>query len=290
MKKFGDRLGKVSAYFMSSLVIIVLILILFVLIRGSFPAFRSEFFNMFSIKSGWFPTSENAQYGLINIILGTIYVSFLAVILALLFGLITAFFISYYCRGMIKDILVSFIDMISGIPSVIFGFLGLELVVKYFARNLELSSGQSVLSASLVLALMLLPYIVATCLESIDKARKTMEMTALGLGISKEMTMFKIIIPSIKKAIISSAMMAFGRGLGETMAVMMLVGNSPIRPSLLGRAQTIPALTALEMGNVEYKSMHLSVLYAANLILILILVLVYFVGNRIGNKNEKKRH
>ena len=109
---------------------------------------------------------------------------------------------------------------------------------------------------------------------------------ALALGFSKEMLIVKVIFPAIRPGIVAAAMMAFGRGLGETMAVMMVVGNSPIYPAMMGRGQTIAALTALEMGSIEYGSTHLAVLYAANAVLLVILVLVMICG-RILRRMEK---
>ena len=117
---------------------------------------------------------------------------------------------------------------------------------------------------------MLLPFVISTCHESLQTARKTYEFSAITLGFSREFTLLHFILPAIRPGIIAGAMMAFGRALGETMAI----GNSPIYPKLLGRGQTLPALTALEMGSIEYGSLHLSVLYVANAVLLVILFIV----------------
>ena len=128
------------------------------------------------------------------------------------------------------------------------------------------------------LEIMLLPYVVSTCQESLVNAKRTYEKSGLALGLSREYVLIKVILPAIRPGIVASAMMAFGRALGETMAVMMVIGNSAIFPKLLGRGQTLPALTALEMGSIEYGSIHLSVLYVANLVLLVILVVVTLAG------------
>lgn len=177
--------------------------------------------------------------------------------------------------------------MLAGLPSVIFGFLGLVLLVKWFETNLDMTTGESVLTASILLSVMLLPYIVSSSYESIQKAEKRYMATSLSLGISKEYSIVKIILPCIRMSILSSVMLAFGRALGETMAVMMVIGNSPIYPRLLGRAETIPALTALEMGSVEYGSLHLASLYAANVVLLFILFLVLGSGYLLQRKLKK---
>lgn len=173
----------------------------------------------------------------------------------------------------IAKVCLSFIELVAGIPSVIFGFIGLTVVVKWFALVWKMPAGQCVLAAGIVLGVMLLPFVIATCSESVEQAKRKYELAALALGLSREEIMIRIIIPAICPGIVAAAMMALGRGLGETMAVMMVIGNSPIFPKLLGRGQTIAALTALEMGSIEYGSMHLSVLYAANVVLLLLLFL-----------------
>ena len=141
-----------------------------------------------------------------------------------------------------------------------------------------MAAGQCILAAGIVLAIMLLPFVISTCHESIQVARTQYEMTALALGFSREVTLVKIIFPAIRPGIVAGAMMAFGRALGETMAVMMVIGNSPIFPKLLGRGQTLPSLTALEMGSIEYGSLHLSALYVANVVLLVILLVVLGIG------------
>ena len=233
---------------------------------------------MFLPDAQWRPVSENPQYGLMPVIAGTLYVSGLAVSAALVFGIGCAVFLSFYVPKQIAKVLLSFIELAAGIPSVIFGFIGLTVLVKWFAGHFGMAAGQSVLAASIVLGIMLLPFVVSTCCESIQNARGQYELAGYALGFSKEMLIVKIIFPAIRPGIIAAAMMAFGRGIGETMAVMMVVGNSPIYPELFGRGQTIAALTALEMGSIEYGSTHLSVLYAANAVLLAMLVLVMICG------------
>ena len=220
------------------------------------------------------PVSQKPQYGLLPAIAGTLYVSAIAVVLALIFGVACACFLDYYLPKKMASVFLAFIDLVAGIPSVIFGFIGLTVLVKAFATHLHMAAGQCILAAGIVLGIMLLPFVISTCHESLQTARKTYEFSAITLGFSREFTLLHFILPAIRPGIIAGAMMAFGRALGETMAVMMVIGNSPIYPKLLGRGQTLPALTALEMGSIEYGSLHLSVLYVANAVLLVILFIV----------------
>ena len=276
--KLSDKLQKYMNLILAACVIALLAVILFHIIKESIPAFTQLGLDMFLPSVEWRPVSEHPQYGLLPAITGTLFVSGIAVGLALVFGVGCAFFLNYYVPKRMAALLLAFIDLVAGIPSVIFGFIGLTVVVKAFAKHLHMAAGQCILAAGLVLAVMLLPFVISTCYESVRRARVEYEPSGLALGISKEHVLMHMIFPAILPGILAAAMMAFGRALGETMAVMMVIGNSPVYPKLLGRGQTIPALTALEMGSITYGSMHLSVLYAANVVLLLILAVVLILG------------
>lgn len=277
-RKLSDKIQKYINLILASCVIALLAVILFHIIKESIPAFTQLGLDMFLPSVEWRPVSEHPQYGLLPAITGTLFVSGIAVGLALVFGVGCAFFLNYYVPKRMAALLLAFIDLVAGIPSVIFGFIGLTVVVKAFAKHLHMAAGQCILAAGLVLAVMLLPFVISTCYESVRRARVQYEPSGLALGISKEHVLMHMIFPAILPGILAAAMMAFGRALGETMAVMMVIGNSPVYPKLLGRGQTIPALTALEMGSITYGSMHLSVLYAANVVLLLILAIVLILG------------
>ena len=284
-KKIADKIQKYINFVLTVSVIALLAVILIHMIKESLPAFSQLGIDMFRPSVEWRPVSANPQYGLLPAITGTLFVSGIAVGFALVFGIGCAFFLNYYVPKRLAALL-AFVDLVAGIPSVIFGFIGLTVVVKAFAKHLHMAAGQCILAAGLVLAVMLLPFVISTCFESIRTARMQYEASGLALGISREHILVHMILPAILPGILAAAMMAFGRALGETMAVMMVIGNSPVYPKLLGRGQTIPALTALEMGSITYGSMHLSVLYAANIVLLVILVVVLVTGNLLKRKRS----
>lgn len=287
-KRVVKSIQKWIIYILAAISVIAMLLMAFQIVTESIPAFKNVGLKMFDPSEKWLPVSSKPQFGLVAIILGTIYVSILGVAIALILGLGCAFFLNFYTGEKIASIAYSFIDMVSGIPSVIFGFIGLTVVVKWFTIKFDMVAGQCVLSAAIVLGIILIPFVVSSCSESIKIAREKYELNTLALGFSKESFILKVVLPAIKEGILASAIMAFGRGLGETMAVMMVIGNSPIFPKLLGRAQTLPALTALEMGSIEYGSIHMSVLYAANLILLVLLAIVLGVAYTLNKKISKE--
>lgn len=267
--------------------VLIMGMIIFYLIEFSLSAFIKINVGLFNLKGEWRPLSNNPSFNILPMILTTMYVALLAVIIALPFGIGCAMFLNFYTDKKIAALLLSFIDMLAGLPSVIFGFLGLVLLVNWFESYLAMSTGECVFAASIILAIMLLPYIVSNIYESVRKAEQKYMFTSLSLGISKEYTIVKVILPSIKKSILASTTLSFGRALGETMAVMMVIGNSPIYPKLLGRAQTVAALTALEMGSAEYGSLHLSALYAANVVLLGVLLIVFGTGYLLQRRLNK---
>ncbi|MDD7362661.1 MAG: phosphate ABC transporter permease subunit PstC [Peptoniphilus sp.] len=273
---------------LATLSILTMLLIGVQIVIESIPAFKDVGTAMFNPEMKWLPVSDPPQFGMAPIVLGTIYVSFLAVALALLFGIGCAFFLNFYVGEKVAEVAFAFIDIVAGIPSVIFGFIGLTVVVQGFSERFDMAAGQCVLAASIVLAVMLIPFVVSSCSESVKVANDRYRLNALALGFSEEAYLLKFLLPAIRKGVVASAVMAFGRGLGETMAVMMVIGNSPIFPRLFGRAQTLPALTALEMGSVEYGSLHMSVLYAANLVLLVLLAVVLGAGYRLKKNISKE--
>ena len=279
LRKLPDKISRFLIYLTAFGVSALMAIMLIHIIKESIPAFSELGIKMFLPSTEWRPVSANPQFGLLPAITGTLYVSFIAVVLALIFGVACACFLNFYLPEKIAAVFLAFIDLVAGIPSVIFGFIGLTVLVKSFATQ--------ILAAGIVLAIMLLPFVISTCHESIRVARTQYEMTALALGFSREITLVKIIFPAIRPGIVAGAMMAFGRALGETMAVMMVIGNSPIFPKLLGRGQTLPSLTALEMGSIEYGSLHLSALYVANVVLLVILLAVLGIGHLLKRRFAK---
>ena len=247
-KKLSDKFSKGIIYLAAFLVTALMAVMMIHIVKESIPAISQLGIKMFLPTTEWRPVSQKPQYGLLPAIAGTLYVSAIAVVLALIFGIACACFLDYYLPKKVASIFLAFIDLVAGIPSVIFGFIGLTVLVKAFATHLHMAAGQCILAAGIVLGIMLLPFVISTCHESLQTARKTYEFSAITLGFSREFTLLHFILPAIRPGIIAGAMMAFGRALGETMAVMMVIGNSPIYPKLLGRGQTLPALILSILG------------------------------------------
>ena len=270
-----EKISKTIIIIGAAIAPMILILMLFHIIFESYPAFSNIGIALMDFEKSWRPLSQNPSYNLAPMILATVYVAAIAVGIALVLGVLSSLYLCFFVNKKISAVVFLFVELLAGVPSVIFGFLGLVLLVKFFETALWLSSGECILSAAILLCVMLLPYVVSNSRESIEKAKLTCWPTAMSLGFSKEYAIRKVIFPHMKLSILTSAAIAFGRALGETMAVMMVIGNSPIWPKLFGRAQTIASLTALEIGSAEYGSLHLSAIYSANLILLILIALAF---------------
>lgn len=262
----------------------MILLILSQLIGESLPFFKAVPLKDFLFGTVWKPLNKVPSYGILPMLLGTLSVSGIALLIALPLGIGCALFLCFCLRPSWAKCCLLFVDLLAGIPSVILGFMGLTLLVKSFERTLHMTSGESVLAGGILLGIMILPYIISSCTETFEVAKSRYYLGALSLGVSKWSVILEIVLPFSKRSICTHGFLAFSRALGETMAVMMVIGNSPIMPQLLGRTQTIPSLLALELGTSSYGSMHYHALYAAALVLMGILGCCQLIGHLIQRK------
>lgn len=272
-----DRIFKFFISFFAWLSISTLFLVIFFIFKESSTFFDKMGVNSLFSTSSWKPLSKNPTYGITNIIKATIYVSITAIIISLPIGVGSALYISCFMQESAKHSTKAIINILSGIPSVIYGFLGLVTLIPFLEKYFQMAAGESVLAGSIVLAIMILPYIVNTCEESMSQLKKTNDIYSKSLGVSDEYMIISLIIPASLKSILVACVLALGRAMGETMAVMMVIGNAPILPKLLGKAQTIPSLIALEMGTAQIESMHYYSLFASGFILMLLLFIINLI-------------
>lgn len=257
--------------FMAATVLLLLFLLVYICVEGVL-VFNDISVSQFLFSPRWYPLDTPGEFGILTMILSSFYVSVLAVILAVPLGVGCAVYCCFCLTEHVRNLFLSFIDMLAGVPSVIFGFIGLVVLVKAFEQYGHMSSGECILAGAIVLAIMILPFIITNCTESMERGRELYEEASLNLGVDRWYTIYHIILPHAARSICVSLILAFSRAMGETMAVMMVMGNSKVMPHLLGKGETIPALIALEMGSAEYGSPHYHALYAAAMILLVILV------------------
>ncbi len=288
MKDYKESIFRIIITIGTLLSSILVLLVFFYILKESLIFFKEIKFTEYILGNSWRPLSPRPNYSFLPMILSTLYISFLAITISTPLSVGCALFLSFYVKKRHSKIILSFIDMIAGVPSVIFGFMGLVILVKFLEKQLGMVTGESVLAGSLLLSVMLFPYIVTGCAETFEKGKEKYYTASESLGVSKWYAMRKIMLPFALNSIFVNMLLAFSRAIGETMAVMMVTGNSPIFPKLLGRAETIPSLIALEMGTATYKSIHYSSLYAAGLVLIVIILIIQLIAHKINKIGSRQ--
>ena len=226
---------------------------------------------------------SGARFGIFNFIAATVYVSFLAMLIAIVIGIGAALYLSCVATDRIRGIMYPFVDLLAGIPSVVYGFIGLTVIVRLFLK-VGVHTGVCVLAAAILLAIMLLPYLISSCSETLLKNKEAYLRAGNALGVDAWYTISTVILPASWKNILTAMILAIGRAMGETMAVMMVIGNANLFPTLLGKSESIAAVIALEMGTAVNGSTHFHALYAAGLVLIVLLFIINVGINMIRNK------
>ena len=231
-----------SAALFSVLAVAVISLFLIV---SAFPALREIGFLDFLVGKVWKPGSE--IYGIFPMILGSLEVTFFSILIGVPLGIFSALYMTYFCPKKLYKVIKPAVELLSGIPSIVYGFFGLMVLVPLM-RTIT-GSGKNIMTASVLLSFMILPTIITVSESSLRALDPALLEGALALGDTKEMAVLRVMVPAAKSGILSSVVLGIGRSIGETMAVVMVAGNQPRIPdSLLDGVRTMTANIVLEMG------------------------------------------
>ena len=248
------------------------------LAKESLPLFENVSLPSFLFSSKWTPMAftGTASFGIFHFLMGSISVSFLALLFSTILSLGCSIFFAFYFWEKGRRILYPLLDLLSGIPSVVYGFIGLTVGKPLFLK-MGVSTGSCVLLAAVLLSILIFPFMVDSITDSMVKLKAKYFLEARALGLSPAYIILRLILPSSLRSIFLAFLLGSGRALGETMAVMMVVGNANLFPKLLSKGETIAALIALEMGSAEYHSLHYHALYASGLVLLLLVALIHLL-------------
>lgn len=240
----------------------------------------------------WFPTSQPAAlFGVLPLILGTLWVSFFAILIALPLGLATAIYLGEIASDKMRRILKPVIELLAGIPSVVYGFFGLIIIVPLVQKTFDLPVGETALSGSIVLAIMALPTIITISEDAIRTTPRSMKEASLALGATKWQTIYKVVLPYSLSGISAAAILGIGRAVGETMAALMVTGNSAVIPhTILEPVRTIPATIAAELGETTQGGLHYKALFALGCILFLITLSFNLIVQFISSRRKYSSH
>jgi len=242
----------------------------------------------FFLGKEWYPTAEpSAQFGVLPLLLGTLWVSLGAILLSLPLGLAVAIYMAEVANSRVRNVFKPIIELLAGIPSVIYGFFGLVVIVPLIQSIFNLPVGETALAGSIILAIMALPTIITIAEDSIRTTPRAMKEASLALGASRWQTIYRIVIPYSISGITAAAILGIGRAVGETMAVLMVTGNAAVMPhSFLQPVRTIPATIAAELGESSQGGPHYQALFILGCILFILTLIINLTVEYISSRNK----
>ena len=249
------------------------LLISFYLIISGLPAIKEIGFFDFVLGDVWASTANNAKFGILPFILSSVYGTLGAIIIGVPIGIFTAIYLSKMASEKVKSIVGSAVSLLAGIPSVVYGLVGMIVLVPMVRSVFSVPDGASLLSAIIVLAIMILPSIIKMSITALDAVPKEYEDASLALGATPIETYFKVSFPAAKSGIAAAVVLGVGRAIGEAMAVMMVSGNMPNMPNSL--FQSVQFLTTAVASEMSYSSgLQREALFSIALVLFVFIMLI----------------
>ena len=253
------------------------------LVKGSIPAF--EYFGLdFIFSSEWNPRSGQEDYGALPFIAGTVITSVLALLISLPLSFSASLFLGEYYRGTtLAKVIGTMVDLLAGIPSIVYGLWGFYVLRPFLIEMGAPNQGFGIFTASIILAIMISPYATSLSHEIISMVPTELKEAAYSLGATRTEVVLNVVVPSARSGIIAGYILSFGRALGETMAVTMLIGNANIIPDgLFSTGNTMASVIANQFGEAD--GLKLSSLIAIGLLLFLITGIINAIGKFIIKK------
>ena len=282
MKKYKEQVMH-AVFFIAACasVLAVALICLFLFVNG-IPAMREIGIFKFLLGTMWKP--GNNIYGILPMIMGSIYVTAGAILIGVPIGILTSVFMASYCPKKVYRFFKSAIDLLAGIPSVVYGFFGLMMLVPLIRDLFHKGNGSSILSASILLGIMILPTIIGVTESAIRAVPSNYYEGSLALGATKERSLFFVVLPAAKSGLIAGVVLGIGRAIGETMAVVMVAGNQARMPAgILRGVRTMTSDIVLEMGYAA--DLHREALIATGVVLFVFILIINFCVARL-NKGE----
>ncbi len=247
-------------------------------------------FNDFFYGKEWMPTATPAPlFGVLPLILGTLLVSLVAILIAMPLGLGVAIYLSELAGERTRKVMKPAIELLAGIPSVVYGFFGLVVLVPIVQKTLHLPVGETAFTGSLILAIMALPTIITVAEDAMRNTPRSMREASLALGATHWQTIYKVVVPYSSSGISAAVVLGIGRAIGETMAVLMVTGNAAVMPrSLFQSVRTIPATIAAELGEAPAGGAHYQSLFVLGCILFIITMIISITAEMISKKQFNK--
>lgn len=263
----------------------VLLITVYLIISG-IPAIREIGLINFLFGKVWDPTAEAPQYGILPVILTSIYGTAGAILLGVPVGFMTAVYLAKFAPPKVRSAIGSVVSLLAGIPSVVYGLVGMIALVPWIRKLFRLSDGASLFAAILVLAVMILPSVIKVSVTALESVPKEYEDASLALGATKVETCFRVSVPAAKSGIATAIVLGVGRAIGEAMAVMMVSGNVPNMPKLFGSVRFLTTAVASEMSYAS--GLQRQALFSIALVLFLFIMLINAALNFFLKRSKEK--
>ncbi|MGY3724275.1 phosphate transport system permease protein [Granulicatella balaenopterae] len=273
-EKLAEKVMEIIFFISAMMSVVAIATICLFIFKNGVPFMMRYGVHEFIFGTSWAPGNLPSTYGIFPMIMGSLVITLGALVIGVPLGILTAVFLVYFCSEKLYKVLSPSVNIMASIPSVIYGFFGLQLLVP-LVRRLG-GNGMSVLTASILLGIMIIPTIITLSEAALRSVPKVFYTGSIGLGATHERTILKVILPAAKSGIISAVILGVGRAIGETMAVILVAGNQPLLPrGLLKGVRTMTTNIVLEMAYATGE--HREALIATSVVLFVMILVINFV-------------
>ena len=294
VKRIGTRelleKGMNILFFLCGLLAVAFVLFITVyLVISGLPAIREIGLTDFLFGTRWASTAkEDPAFGILPFILTSVYGTAGAMVIGVPVGFLTAVFLSKLARPRVAAVIRTAVDLLAGIPSVVYGLIGMTVLVPAIRMAFNLASGATLLAAMVVLAVMILPSIISVSETALNAVPKEYEEASLALGATEIETYFRVSVPAASSGIAAAVVLGIGRAIGEAMAIMMVAGNVPNMPGLFKSVRFLTTAIASEMSYASYGSLQRNALFSIALVLFLFIMLINVLFNVLLKRDKNK--
>ncbi len=286
--KRSEKLFEFFVYLSAISVVLALLGIVFSVFGEGLKLFRHIGFFEFVFNTQWRPTAENPNFGIGAIIVGSLAVTAGAMVVAVPLGLGSGVYLSEFAGARFRELVKPTIELLAGIPSVVYGLFGMVVLSPWVQRYLGASIGLNLFTTSVILGLMVVPIICSVSEDALSVVPLSLKEASLGLGANRWETTMRVVLPAAKSGVMKSLVLGLGRAVGETMVVVMLAGGAAIIPtSFFSPVRPMPATVAMEMGETVIGSVHYYALFAISMLLFAVCFCLVMVSHYLTKSGEE---
>ncbi|NTW92023.1 MAG: phosphate ABC transporter permease subunit PstC, partial [Methanoregulaceae archaeon] len=294
VRRSRSEIGVRVVWFLCALFAVITIFFIFAfLFYDAYPIFEEIGVWNFLSGSVWNPTGFPPAYGIYSLIVATLLATFLAMAIAIPLGIGSAIYIAELAPYRVKAWVKPAVELLAGIPSVVFGFFGLVVLTTWIRVSFDVPTGETWLAGSILLAIMALPTIISVAEDAISSAPREYKEGSLALGATHWQTIGRVLTPAALSGITAAIILGIGRAAGETMAVLMVTGNAPVIPDpiwdVLSPIRTLTGTLGIEMGEVPVGSTHYHALFGVAVVLLVITLIINFSATIILNRIRRQQ-